>query len=256
MKKIWLLTTLCVLLLFLAACTSGSQSGGDLTGKVWAVTELMGNPLVAGTGISAEFTEAGKVGGSSGCNRYNGTYTVSGNNITFASPMASTMMMCEQALMDQEIAYLKVLGEAKTFAVKGDQLTLSGEDGATLAVYKAQSQDLAGTSWEASVYNNGNQAVVGVLEGTTLTVEFDKDDKLSGNAGCNNFTGTYQLDGDQITIGPLANTMMMCEDPQGVMDQEAQFLAALQSAGTYLIEGDVLELRTKDDALAGLFNKK
>ncbi len=129
MKKFWLLTTLCVLLLFLAACTSGSQSGGDLTGKVWAVTELMGNPPVAGTGISAEFSEDGKVGGSSGCNRYNGTYTVSGNNITFASPMASTMMMCEQAIMDQESAYLGALGEAKTFAVKGDQLTLSGEDG-------------------------------------------------------------------------------------------------------------------------------
>jgi heat shock protein HslJ len=50
--------------------------------------------------------------------------------------------------------------------------------------------------------------------------------------------------------------MMMCEDPQGVMEQESQFLAALQSAGTYLIEGDVLELRTKDDALAALFNRK
>ncbi len=87
-------------------------------------------------------------------------------------------------------------------------------------------------------------------------MDFDKDGNLAGNAGCNNFTGTYQLDGDKITIGPLANTMMMCEDPQGVMDQEAQFLAALQSAANYQIEGNVLELRTKDDALAGLFNKK
>ncbi len=256
MKKIWLLSTLCVLLLVLAACTSSSQSGGDLTGSFWALTELNGQPLVSGTGISAQFSTDGNVGGSSGCNRYSGTYTVSGNKITFSSPMAATMMMCEQAIMDQESAYLEALGEAETFAVKGDQLTLSGKDGATLAVYKAQSQDLAGSSWEATAFNNGSQAVIGVVEGTTLTVEFDKDGNLSGNAGCNNFTGTFQLDGDQITIGPLANTMMMCEDPQGVMDQETQFLAALQSAGNYLIEGNVLELRTSDDALAGLFNRK
>ena len=40
------------------------------------------------------------------------------------------------------------------------------------------------------------------------------------------------------------------------MDQEAQFLAALQSAASYQIEGNVLQLRTKDDALAAMFNKK
>jgi heat shock protein HslJ len=257
MKKIWQLTSVCVLILILAACaSSGSQPGGDLTGSFWALTELNGQPPVAGTGISAQFTADGNVGGSAGCNRYSGTYTVSGNKITFSSPLATTMMMCEQALMDQETAYLKSLEEAQTFAVNGDQLTLTAGDGTKLAVYKAQSQELAGSSWAATAFNNGSQAVIGVLEGTTLTLDFDKDGNLSGNAGCNNFTGTYQLDGDQITIGPLANTMMMCEDPQGVMDQEAQYLAALQSAGTYLIEGNVLELRTKDDALAGLFNRK
>jgi heat shock protein HslJ len=40
------------------------------------------------------------------------------------------------------------------------------------------------------------------------------------------------------------------------MDQEAQFLAALQIAASYEIEGSVLQLRTKDDALAAMFNKK
>jgi heat shock protein HslJ len=257
MNKNWLVISLCVLSLVLAGCaSSGSQSGGALTGKVWALTELMGKPPVTGTGISAQFTADGKVSGSAGCNRYNGTYTVSGSNITFSSPMATTMMMCEQAAMDQESAYLKALGEAKTFAVKGDQLTLSGGDGAKLAVYQAQSQGLAGTNWEATVYNNGKQAVVGVLEGTTLTASFGKDGTLSGNGGCNQYTGPYKLDGNQITIGPLASTMKACSDPAGVMEQEAQFTAALQSAATYQIEGNVLELRTKDDALAAIFNRK
>jgi heat shock protein HslJ len=257
MNKIWLNISLCAGMMVLAACTSqGSQQGGDLTGTVWALTELMGKPPVAGTGISAEFTADGKVSGSAGCNRYSGSYTVSGNNITFSSPMASTMMMCEQAVMDQESAYLNALGEVTAFAINGDQLTLSAGDGTQLAVYTAQSQDLAGTNWEATAYNNGKQAVVGVEEGTTLTASFGKDGNLSGNAGCNQYNGSYTVNDDQITIGPLASTMMMCSDPAGVMDQEAQYLAALQSAANYQIEGNVLQLRTADDAIAVFFNKK
>lgn len=257
MNKIWLMLSLSIGVMILAACTSsGSQQGDDLTGKVWALTELMGNPPMAGTGISAQFTADGKVSGSAGCNRYSGTYTVSGNNITFSSPMATTMMMCEQPAMDQESAYLKALGEVKTFAVNGDQLTLTTGDGTKLAVFKAQSQDLEGTSWEATAYNNGKQAVVGVLEGTTLTASFGKDGALSGNSGCNEFNGPYKVNGGQITIGPLASTMKMCSDPEGVMDQEAQYLAALQSAASYEIEGNVMQLRTKDDTLAAMFNRK
>lgn len=257
MNKNWLVTSICVGTMILAACTSpGPQQGGDLTDKVWALTELEGKSLVDGTGISAEFTADGEVSGSAGCNRYTGTYTVSGSNITFSSPMASTMMMCDQAVMDQESAYLNALGEAKTFAVNGDQLTLTGGDGTQLADYKAQSQDLASSSWEVTAYNNGKQAVVGVLEGTTLTASFGEDGTLTGNSGCNTYNGSYEVNGDQITIGPLASTMMMCSDPAGVMDQEAQYLAALQSAASYQVEGMVLELRTKDDAIAVFFTKK
>ncbi len=137
----------------------GSQQGGDLTGKVWALTELMGKPPVAGTGISAEFTADGKViriGRVQPLQRHVHRLRQQ-HHVFFADGV--TMMMCEQAVMDQESAYLKALGEAKTFAVNGDQLTLTGGDGTKLAVYKAQSQDLAGTTWEVTAYNNGKQAV-------------------------------------------------------------------------------------------------
>ncbi|PWB55222.1 MAG: hypothetical protein C3F13_04730 [Anaerolineales bacterium] len=253
MKRILVFLTICAGLIILVACTS---SGSGLTGKVWALNELNGARLVAGSGISAQFTSDGKVTGSAGCNQYSGTYTVSGSSIKFPSPLAMTMMMCEQSLMDQESAYLKSLGDANRFEVKGDQLTLIDANKTNLAVYKAQSQDLSGTSWESTGYNNGKQAVTGPLQGTTLTADFGKDGTLSGNSGCNTFSGGYKVNGNQITIGPLASTMMACSDPAGVMDQEAQYLAALQSAATYQIEGNVLQLRTKDDALAAMFNKK
>jgi heat shock protein HslJ len=157
--------------------------------------------------------------------------------------------------MDQENAYFQALAAAKSFAVEGDQLTLKDSNGAVLASYKAQSQDLSGSSWLVTSYNNGNQAVVSVTIGTAITADFGKDGNLSGNAGCNNYTGSYKVDGDMITIGSLASTQMFCNEPAGVMDQEAQYLAALQSAATYRIEGLRLELRTADDAMAVNFSR-
>lgn len=258
MKKILFSIGLCAGLLALAACApAGSQAGGgDLTGKVWALTALNGQPLVAGTGISAQFTSDGKVSGSAGCNRYTGKYSVSGSSITFDPSMATTMMACGQPVMEQESAYLKMLGAAKTYTVKGDQLTFTGADNTTLATYKAQTQDLAGANWEAIGYNNGKQAVVSVMLGTTITASFGKDGNLTGNAGCNDYNGSYTVNGNQITIGPLATTRKFCNDPAGVMDQETQYLAALGTAATYQVEGNTLELRTTDGALAANFSKK
>jgi len=254
MKRPLLVICLIAGVIILAACAS--SQGGDLTGKVWALTELGGQPILPDTGITANFTSEGALSGSSGCNQYNGAYTVSGSSMTINTPLATTMMACAQPVMDQESAYLKALGEVKTFTIKGDKLTLSGANGNALATYQAQSQDLAGTNWEAIGYNNGKQAVVSVLGNITITASFGKDGTLSGNSGCNDYNGPYTVNGNQIKIGPLASTMKACSEPEGIMEQESQYLTALQSAATYAIEGSVLELRTADGALAADFNKK
>jgi heat shock protein HslJ len=257
MKKLAISTAILMSFVLLAACASaGSQGGGTLTGAVWMLDKLNGQALVTGTAISAEFTTDGRVSGTAGCNNYSGQYTVSGSTIQIGTPLASTMMACEQAVMDQETAYFQALANAKTFEVKGDQLTLKDSGGAVVASFTAQSQDLSGSEWLAVNYNNGNQAVVGLITDTELTANFGTDGTLSGNSGCNTFTGPYKVDGDKITIGPLASTMMFCDSPAGAMDQEAQYLAALQSAATYQIEGNQLTLRTADDAMAALFNRK
>jgi heat shock protein HslJ len=255
MKVICISLGLCAGMLILAACTSTSQGGaGDLTGQVWVLSAITDQSLVPGSSITALFTSDGKVGGSAGCNQYSGAYKTSGDNLQISSPLASTMMACAQELMDQESAYLKALGEVQTFKVAGDTLTLRDANQKSALVYKAQSQDLAGTSWEVISYNNGKQAVTSVLATTTLTAEFGKDGNLTGNSGCNTYKGTYTAAGGRITIGPLATTRMACS--QEIMDQETQYLAALQTAATYRVEGTGMELRTQEGALAVDFSKK
>ena len=258
MKKTFFSIAVILVLVALAGCSSaaGAPSGGTLTGQVWALTDLAGKAPLQDTGITIQFATDGTVSGSSGCNQYSGTYTASGSSLTINTPLASTMMMCAEPVMVQETAYQTALAGVKAYTVKGDKLTLYGPNNTEIANYKATSQDLAGTSWQVIGYNNGKQAVTSVIAGTEMYIDFGKDGTVSGGAGCNTFSGPYTVNGNQITIGPLASTMMACGDPPGIMDQEQQFLAALGTAATYQIEGNVLELRTSDGALAADFNKK
>jgi heat shock protein HslJ len=104
-------------------------------------------------------------------------------------------------------------------------------------------------------YNNGQAGVVSVIAGTEMTADFGSDGQLTGNAGCNTYNASYSTDGDSIHIGPIASTRMFCGAPDGVMDQETQYLAALGTASTYSINGTKLELRTADGALAADFQQ-
>jgi heat shock protein HslJ len=257
MKKSMFSIAVVFVLVVLAGCApSSSPSGGTLTGQVWALTDLAGKAPLQDTGITIQFGTDGTVSGSSGCNQYSGTYTASGSSLTINTPLASTMMMCAEPVMVQETAYQTALAGVKAYTVKGDKLTLYGPNNAEIANYKATSQDLAGTSWDVIGYNNGKQAVTSVIAGTEMNIQFGKDGTVSGKSGCNNYNGSYTVNGNQIKIGPLASTMMACSDPEGIMDQEQQYLGALETAATYQIENNVLELRTADGALAADFNKK
>jgi heat shock protein HslJ len=247
------LATCC--LLVLSACTS-SGSSQALTESIWVLTELNASPPLPDTTITAQFFEDGKVGGSAGCNNYNTTYTVNGKNIQFGELAATTMMACPDPIMQQERDYLDMLKNAATFEIADDELTLLDSDGNALAVFAAQSQDLAGSSWDVISYNNGKEAVVSLIIGSEITANFGEDGQLTGNASCNNYFASYETDGDMISIGPAGATEMFCSEPEGVMEQEQQYLAALETADTYKIEGLKMEMRTDDGALVASFQRK
>ena len=131
----------------------------------------------------------------------------------------------------------------------GSQLELIASDGKVLATLTAQSQGLAGTRWQATAVNNGKQAVVTLIAGTEITLKFGTDNLVSGNSGCNTYSGSYETSGDKLKVGALASTRMACATPEGVMEQEQQYLAALQNAATYEIAGDRLTIRDAGGAM-------
>jgi heat shock protein HslJ len=232
-----------------------TSTGSDvLAGTSWTLATLGGQSPLEDTTVTLNFGD-GRASGSDGCNNYSAPYTADGSNIKIQQPFASTMMACPEPIMVQAAAYMTALGQAATYKVDGEQLTLYDASGKSLATFAAQSSDLAGTAWEVTGYNNGKQAVVSVALGTTLTAKFGADGMLSGNAGCNDYTASYKTDGRKISIGPAATTRKMCAEPPNVMEQEMQYLQALETAATYRIDGSKMEFRTADGALAATFQR-
>jgi heat shock protein HslJ len=111
---------------------------------------------------------------------------------------------------------------------------------------------LEGTTWVADGYNNGRGAVVSVLGGTEITAQFDAG-RMAGSAGCNSYTSGYSVSGNAIEIGPAASTRMACASPEGVMEQETAYLAALPTARVYRIDGTRLFLETAEGARIASF---
>jgi heat shock protein HslJ len=227
-----------------------------LTGQVWELSSYNNGQggvtsALELASVTIEFQEDGTFNGNAGCNSYSGTYTTDGQQINLGQPIA-TLMFCGDppGVMDQEQAYLAAIPNAATYAFVNGSLELRDASGALLASYQPLVSDpLQDTNWNLVAYNNGNQAVVTVLDGTSIDALFSSDGTLSGSSGCNTYSANFTVDGANLQIGPAASTRMFCSDPAGVMDQEQAYLAALENAATFKITGDKLEIRDADGAL-------
>lgn len=111
---------------------------------------------------------------------------------------------------------------------------------------------LQGVRWVLVSYLNPAGETSDVLANTELTAEFSADGSMGGQSGCNNYFASYTVDGNALTISQAGSTMMACE-PVEIMQQEVDFLAALQSAATYTIENGMLQIANADGATALTF---
>ncbi len=230
-------------------------TGGNLEGTFWVLTRYADGGTMVDVPASVEANatfDAGRIAGKGGCNGFGGDYTVNGASITFG-PLISTMMACGAPQDDVEKAYYADLGKAATYTASWGVLTMYDASGAELLVFAAGTPvPLSGPTWHLASYNNGNQAVVGVVAGTDPTIIFGADGTTWGNATCNQFNGSYDANDGTIRIGPLASTRMACPTTEQ-QDQETAYLAALEASTTYAITGGTLELRDASGALQASF---
>jgi len=74
-----------------------------------------------------------------------------------------------------------------------------------------------------------------------------EDGTVAGSSGCNSYNGTYHIDADSMTIGPLASTLMACTAE--LLGQEAFYFELLAQTDSYEVSGDQLTLMSGDTVL-------
>jgi heat shock protein HslJ len=226
----------------------------EFEGVLWRLVELHGETgemasVLDQTTVDVTF-DGGELGGTAGCNRYFGSYSLGeANQLTLGSEMGSTQMACVPEVMDQEQRYLALLAQVETVERIEGHLLLQDADSATLLKFVAtEPAALESTEWQAAGINNGKGGVESTAT-TSLSTAVFAGGQLSGSGGCNQFTATYEIEGNQITIGPAAATRKLCNEHEGIMDQEQQYFEALGRASTFSLTPEKLELRDEGGSL-------
>jgi heat shock protein HslJ len=102
---------------------------------------------------------------------------------------------------------------------------------------------------------NGD-ALTSPIPGSELTATFAEDGTLSGSAGCNSYTAQYVTTSGILEISPPASTRKFCEEPEGVMEQEAAYLAALPETARAQLGEHGLELIRTDGTFVATYEAR
>ncbi|AMP07595.1 META and DUF4377 domain-containing protein [Collimonas pratensis] len=107
------------------------------------------------------------------------------------------------------------------------------------------------TSWSGHTIPHGDN-------GEPVILNFDMQDgkgRVSGRAGCNQFSAPYSVRAaGQLTIVEAVTTRMACPPP--AMQFEADFLDKLQAVNNYKINGPVLEMKTVDGQTLSFYQRE
>lgn len=134
----------------------------------------------------------------------------------------------------------EILGDIDQMKV-GTEIEVSGQgiDGMDSPLIVAEyvrilssSSRLTGETWVLIIYNDQQP-----ITEHQPSLQFDGD-KVSGNTGCNQYGGSYQINGDGISFEGIYSTEMACMNPEGIMAQERTYLELLNSATRFtVVEG-------------------
>ena len=122
---------------------------------------------------------------------------------------------------------------------------------ACASVYPASSLD--GTSWKLVSYGPVASQIQALTE-KDASLLFGTQGTISGNAGCNGFSGDYKATDSQLTIGKLMSTLMACADP--LLQQEGAVLSTINGTIKYELEKDTLRIYSADEQTMLIFARQ
>ena len=193
--------------------------------------------------------ENGEATGSTGCNELRGSITLGGDELAFDGTAVTERACLDEDVMAREQQFIRVLNQTVRYGINRETLTLEDGDGNPLATFVLRNEEdgmdstieLDGTSWQLVSIGTAEMAMNGI--GSDITAEF-VDGGLAGSAGCNRYTTSYTVDGNQLTLAPVATTRRMCDEITGV--DENAFLTALREVTQFTATAETLVLESAD----------
>jgi heat shock protein HslJ len=108
-------------------------------------------------------------------------------------------------------------------------------------------QSLKDTKWQLESLN---EKAIKKIE-RVASINFDKENKVYGNLGCNNFFGKFESKNDLLKISQIGSTMMMCQD----MSIESLYSKILENVKKYKVEKEILIFFDKDNKEIAKFKR-
>ncbi|SDE27133.1 Heat shock protein HslJ [Blastococcus fimeti] len=195
--------------------------------------------------VTLTFAGSTAASGTAPCNTYRGTLVLEGDDSVRIEDIATTLMSCEPALEAAEREYLDALAQVRTADVRDPARLVLTSDGVRLSFTPIAARELIVGDWALTGVRRG-AGILSVVEGTAPIARAAADGNVVVETGCNTLRTTWTIDGRAIVVEQQAGTSMDCEEPAGVMDQEAAIAAALTAASTVQITPATLTLL--DDA--------
>ena len=130
------------------------------------------------------------------------------------------------------------------FAACKDEEAPPVEEEAPPVEESAPPKGLEDVSWILESYGEPEN-LKAVLKGTEITAIFGSAlGRVHGSAGCNGYSGKYQSSDSQLSIPfPLViSRLIVCYEPEGINEQELQYVKAVQAAESYQIQDGKLEI--------------
>jgi heat shock protein HslJ len=207
-----------------------------LSGTEWQLESTGGpadsSPVPAGANLTLGFGGY-RYAGYSGCNWFQGLFDAQGDALTLEPPARSLGGCLSKPEAEKlQSSYLTGLTNVISYAIEDGKLVLYAANKQRMGTMAPlEAVPFEGTTWELMFYPSADAVdAVPVLPGAAITARFGGG-KLTGNAGCNDYTADYKRDSTQLTFGPVAATKKMCAEPAGVMEQENTYLKLLAEVG-------------------------
>ena len=229
-----------------------------LSGRLWLLYRLRGQPLVEGTYISTRFgyepratSSKNAITGYAGCGTLLGDLAVADAGVLLVNRLwpdytKSPDEMCPGLVggAEQQKRFIEALRSAASYRLRDGTLEIQDLSGETILVYVPQPEvdssdsGLAGTGWQLVSIDSQE-----IGDGPPITLTFHDEQQGSGHAGCSDYLLHYSAhDGDLDDMG-LAYLGYDCP-PGEPWDRSAALFGRLPLVEHYRLGDGRLELIT------------